>query len=268
MKKLRTLPLIAIGLFVTISVALAQTSQQSSASNWFGEDSILNNPDRPYLFYPDASSDGKKLENYVPQTPQEAQTALESLQESVKLSRALAIMNPTKENLKDYVTKQEIVLSKSSMFTDQWRRMLWENPQLDYSLTHRPTDNTAIKAYDQAKQDKTQQIIQNIAESQGLVFFVRGDCQYCHAFAPILKQFQQTYGLRIMTVSLDGGSVEGFEALPDNGIASKLGVDTTPALFLADTRSKKYVPVGFGVMSISELERRFFALATAPGEDF
>lgn len=250
---------------IGIIFACAYAQSQEQGDDWYGQRG-LSDPDRPYIFYPD--DEKKQTKSEVPQTPEAAQAALEQLQESVKLSRALAIMNPTKENLKDYVTKQEIVMSKSAMFTDQWRRMLWETPELDYSLKHRPTDNTAIKAYDQDKDLKTKQVIKNIAETQGLIFFVRSDCTYCHAFAPVLKQFQDTYGLRIMTVSLDGGGIEGFDALPDNGISTKLGVTTTPALFLADTRNKRYLPVGYGVMSISELESRFFAMATAPGESF
>ena len=250
---------------MSIIVASAYAQSQEQSNDWYGQRG-LSDPDRPYIYYPD--DEKKQAKSHLPQTPQEAQAALEQLQESVKLSRSLAIMNPTTENLKDYVTKQEIVMNKSAMFTDQWRRMLWGTPELDYSLKHRPTDNTAIRVYDQDKDLKTKQVIKNIAETQGLIFFIRGDCTYCHAFAPVLKQFQDTYGLRIMTVTLDGGGIDGFDALPDNGISTKLGITTTPALFLADTRNKRYLPVGYGVMSISELESRFFAMATAPGDSF
>jgi len=30
-----------------------------------------------------------------------------------------------------------------------------------------------------------------------LIFFFRGDCPYCHAFAPTLEAFQARHGIRI-----------------------------------------------------------------------
>ncbi len=259
---------IMTGLCLSVMVvigACAYAQSQEGNQDWYGQRG-LNDPDRPYLYYPDAND--PKQPKGLPQTPQEAQAALEELQESVKLSRALAIMNPTAETLKDYITKQEVVMSKSAMFTDVWRRTIWSNPELDYSLKHRPTDATAIRAYDANKDAQKNEIMANIAATQGLVFFMRGDCSYCHAFAPILKQFQKAYGLNVMTITLDGGSIEGFDAIPDNGIAAKLGVTVTPTLFLADTRNKRYLPIGSGVMSATELENRFITQLSQPGEAF
>lgn len=254
-------------LCLTSLIFSSSYAQSNDAQGGFYDQRSLNDPSRPYLYYPD-DVDKKNKKSELPETPEEAQAALEELQASVKFSRALAIMNPTEENLKQYIQKQEIVMNKSSMFTDVWRRTLWANPELDYSQTHRPTDTTAIKAYDSNKEQRTKEILENIAQTQGLVFFVRGDCSYCHAFAPILKQFQNTYGIRVMTVSLDGGGVEGFDAVPDNGISEKLGVTVTPTLFLADTLNKRYLPIGSGVMSITELESRFMAQLSAPGSQF
>lgn len=258
-----------------LSVALcallfaSSTWAQESGNQWYSND-IFRDPERPYLYYPDDKVKSKKPADELPQSGEEAQKVLEDLQQSVKLARALAIMNPTTENVKSYIQQQEVVMGKSAMFSDVWRRTIWQNPDLDYSLKHRPTDNVAIKNYDNQQMDKTKQIMANIAETQGLVFFVRGDCQYCHAFAPILKQFQETYGLKVMVVTLDGGTIGPFEreTVPDNGIAQRLNVTVTPSLFLADTRNNKFLPIGSGVMSITELETRFVALLNEPGSSF
>lgn len=265
-----------IGLIVTFicaTLALAQSQSKKDEESDFYNNRALNDPERPYLYYPDAEKPKNVNEDQakLPQTGEEAMKAMEALQQSVKLSRALALMNPTPEHLKDYIAKQEVVMNTSAKFTDVWRRAIWQNPELDYSLKHRPTNNAAIQVYDAQRNQKTKEVMANIAASQGLVFFMRGDCSYCHAMAPILKQFQDTYGIRIMAVSLDGGTVPGFEnsTVPDNGISARLGVSQTPTLFLADTRNKRYLPIGSGMMSISELETRFVALINEePGTSF
>jgi hypothetical protein len=73
-----------------------------------------------------------------------------------------------------------------------------------------------------------------------------------------------------MVVTLDGGTIGQFEreTVPDNGIAQRLNVTVTPSLFLADTRNNKFLPIGSGVMSITELETRFVALLNEPGSSF
>lgn len=263
-----------VAMFIFGTLALAQAQSQGAEEPDFYSSRALNDPDRPYLYYPDAEKpkkDAKNDKSNLPQTGEEAQKALEALQQSVKLSRALALMNPTEQHLKDYIAKQELVMSTSATFTDVWRRAIWQNPELDYSLKHRPTNNSAIQVYDAQRQQKTKEVMANIAATQGLVFFMRGDCSYCHALAPILKQFQEAYGIRIMAITLDGGTVPGFEnsTVPDNGISQRLGVTVTPSVFLADTRNKRYLPIGSGMMSITELETRFVTLLREePGTSF
>ena len=255
-------------LFVlVVGVFMMFRATAGEQNTWFDQ-KALGDPERPYLYYPDEKAQSNAIKQ-IPQTGAQAQAALEQLQESVKLSRALALMNPTEGNLKDYVQKQEKVMNISSVFADQWRRVLWKNPELDYSQTHRPTNATAIRAYDQAQQSTKEQMLTQFAQYYGLVFFVRSDCQYCHAFAPILKQFQEKYNVRIMTVTMDGAGVPGFDnALPDNGIASKLVVEVTPALYVADTYNRQYLPLSFGVLSGTELEERVITLMTPVGKPF
>lgn len=252
---------------ILIAVLSLTGMAQATEGTWFDK-KILTDPDRPYHYYPDEKQ-VKQEQSSLPQTGAQAQVMLEQLQESVKLSRALALFNPTEANLKDYIQKNEQVLNISSNFTDVWRRVLWKNPELDYSQNHRPTNATAIRVFDQVKRSENEQKLAMFGQNYGLVFFVRSDCQYCHAIAPTIKRLQQNYGVRVMTVSLDGKGIPGYEnILPDNGISQRLKVETTPALFVADTFNKQYVPLGFGVMSDTELEERIVALMTPVGTAF
>ena len=91
-------------------------------------------------------------------------------------------------------------------------------------------------------------------------------------FGPLLRAFAQRYGLDVLAVSLTGEPLEGWpEAVPDNGRAQKLGLAGTPvpALVLFDTKTKKVLPVGFGVMAEDQMAERIFTLtALEPGNDY
>jgi conjugal transfer pilus assembly protein TraF len=98
-----------------------------------------------------------------------------------------------------------------------------------------------------------------------LFFFFRGDCPYCHAFAPTLEAFQARHGIRVVAISVDGGSMPGFpDARRDNGIATTLKVTQVPAIYLAQPFTGTITPIGFGVLSETQLVERIAIVAAAP----
>jgi conjugal transfer pilus assembly protein TraF len=100
-----------------------------------------------------------------------------------------------------------------------------------------------------------------------LFFFFRGDCPYCHAFAPTVEAFQVRHGIQVVAVSIDGGPMPGFpDARRDNGIATTLKVSQVPAVYLAQPFTGRITPIGFGVLSEAQLLERISAV-TAPGYD-
>lgn len=194
----------------------------------------------------------------------------EKMQEKLETLKKISIMNPTKENVRSYIAYQEEVMQKSSVFADTWRRVIWETPELDYSLKGRPTNTLALQTYDAKRGKDKQTTLRSLAQTHGMFFFFRSDCPYCHAFAPIVKRFEQRYGIKVFPVSLDGiGLPEYPRPTADNGIASTLSVSSVPALFLAVPGSKQITPLGYGVMSDTEIEERIFTMTqTEPGQNF
>ena len=89
---------------VLTSTFVITMSAHSEGNVWFNQ-SALNDPERPYLYYPDEQTQNKS--SALPQTGTQAQVAIEQLQQSLKLSKSLALMNPTEEHVKDYIEKQE-----------------------------------------------------------------------------------------------------------------------------------------------------------------
>ena len=97
-----------------------------------------------------------------------------------------------------------------------------------------------------------------LARDHALFFFFRSDCPYCHQFGPYLSEFEAKFGLTVVPISVDGGPL--LPAFPnpkiDNGIARALDVREVPALFLVEPHSGRIVPIGYGVLSESELLER------------
>ena len=91
-------------------------------------------------------------------------------------------------------------------------------------------------------------------------------------FGPLLRAFAARHGLDVLAVSLSGAALEGWpEAVADNGRAARLGLAgaPVPALVLFDTKTKRVLPVGFGVMAEDEMAERIYTLtALEPGHDY
>ena len=194
----------------------------------------------------------------------------EAMQKQLEDLKRIAVMNPTEGHMKAYMTYQRYVMDKSAVFADTWQRLVWKTPELDYSLTGRPTNSFAIDVFDGQVRGKQADAIRALAKTHGLFFFFRSDCPYCHKFAPVLKRFEQEYGLNVFAVSLDGGSLPDYPgALSDNGMAANLNVSVVPALFLAVPGSREITPIGYGLMAPTELAERIYAITqTKPGQSF
>ncbi len=186
----------------------------------------------------------------------------EAMQQRLETLKRVAVMNPTDVNLMAYMRFQRLVMDRSQTFADRWQRLVWREPSLDYASEGRPTNTVAIAAFDERQSERDTAAVRQLATTHGLVFVFRSDCPFCHRFAPILKRFAQQYGLAVLAVSLDGGTLFEYpDARPDNGIAARLNARAVPALYLTQPSRREFRPVGFGMMSDTDLLERIAALA-------
>lgn len=186
----------------------------------------------------------------------------EAMQQRLETLKRVAVMNPTENNLMAYMRFQRMVMDRSQVFADRWQRLVWRDPSLDYASEGRPTNTLAIAAFDERQKERDTAAVRQLAATHGLVFVFRSDCPFCHRFAPVLKRFAQTHGLTVLAVSLDGGTLPEYpNARPDNGIAARLNARAVPALYLTQPSRREFRPVGFGLMSDTDLLERIAALA-------
>ncbi|GJI98170.1 hypothetical protein RugamoR57_48880 [Duganella caerulea] len=186
-----------------------------------------------------------------------------ALQKAVEEARIVAIMAPTVDNVHAYLQLEARILSDASRFSDVAKRVAWMSPELDPSAQARPSATFAVDIYERQQMAERRTQLAVLAREHIVLFFFRSDCPYCHAFAPVLKAFEQRYGLQVSAISTDGGTLPEFPSpRGDNGIALALKVQQVPALFLAHPSSGRIVPLGFGVMSENELIERVITTAT------
>jgi conjugal transfer pilus assembly protein TraF len=177
--------------------------------------------------------------------------------ERTAMEKALdrAIVTPTPENVKTYLELNQHLMAQAGNFAEAWRGAIWSNPSLDYSLVSPVGSSAYVKADQDAATDE-QKLLQ-AAQQWGLVFFFRGTCPYCHKFAPLLRQFAEHYGFRIVDVSLDGGGLPEFpNPQPNNQAAENLRVEAVPAVYLVNPRTRQVVPAVFGLVGWSDLVQR------------
>jgi conjugal transfer pilus assembly protein TraF len=244
-------------------IAGAQTMERSSGFSG----TYWNDSERGWHWYEDppkeqiapkrksAPAEPQSASKRVRQSPE--LVAFEALKKRMEELQHIAYMNPTEENVRNYLEMQALVVEKSSYFADVWQRVVWATPDLDYTVTGRPVNAKALEVFNNETQLERGQTVSTLAKNHVLFFFFRSDCPYCHMFAPYLREFEAKFGLKIEAVSLDGGALPEFpRPRIDNGISRTLDVKHVPALYLADPTSGKITPIGFGVLSESELLER------------
>jgi conjugal transfer pilus assembly protein TraF len=191
----------------------------------------------------------------------------ERLQKRLEEFRNIAIIRPTESNVRRYMELEARVVRQASYFSDVAQRVAWSTPDLDMTLEGRPVNARAIEVFDREQVQSRNQSLASLSRTHVLFFFFRSDCPYCHAFAPTLEAFQARHGIQIVPISVDGGGLPNFPQFRrDNGISRTLQVTQVPAVFLAEPFSGTITPIGFGVLSESQLVERI-ATVTAPGAE-
>ena len=196
---------------------------------------------------------------------------IEAMRKALEETRAEAILDPSPEKVTAYLRLQQETLQRAAAFSDAFRRTVWATPELDYTL-RRPVGALAKQVWSDGRRQARDAALAGLGERYGLIYLGHAGCAGCKVFGPLLRAFARRHGLDVLAVSLTGEALEGWpEAVADNGRAARLGLSNAPvpALVLFDTRAKRVVPVGFGVMAEDEMAERIFALtAMEPGHDY
>ena len=195
---------------------------------------------------------------------------LEAEQAIFQNAKAAMVLDPTPENVETYMRLQKRWVDNSAYMTAQWKRVIWANPDLDPSVEW-PTSQLGRQTERDIERAAEEASISELKDRYGIFYFGAGDCDFCAVYEQILSAFADRYGVTILPVSTDGAPLKGFEAYQvDTGQRASMGIaDVIPALALFDSATGDVIPVGYGMLTISELEYRIRALTTLEiGEEY
>lgn len=243
-------------------------------SSWWNGSPWVD-PNRGFNWYPpdEAPKKIKKSKSEPKQKSIREMATMEELQKELGRLKDVAIMKPTQDNVRAYLEAQTYVMDKGSFFADVARRVAWQTPSVDYN-NRSPTASYALLEKNDMRKQAQYQAIANLGKDYGLLFFFKSDCTYCHAQAPILKLLESSYGLPVMAVSLDGGTLPQFpNAKRDNGISAIVsagqGIEVTPTMYLVNRETKQSTLIGSGALAMEDLVERIRVLtSTKPGQEF
>lgn len=150
--------------------------------------------------------------------------------------------------MKKWVFLMTALLSSSVCAQGQWlAQMLAQREQ-----GHAPSTSAAVQ-----QQPQRNGFFQNHA----LVLFYASTCPHCHRFAPVLKNWADTYGASVLPFSFDNQPLAQFldfkPATSEWVQAAFAGrAISYPALFIINTQTHALYPVTIGAMSEIELANR------------
>lgn len=191
---------------------------------------------------------------------------IEKLQKVTKERLNLALLEPTEQNVINYITLQNALVNKASRFSSMWQRVVWQHPEIDFSINN-PVSDVGNQVFQEEKHVKSNAMLGDISKRYGLFFYFSSTCAYCQKMSPTVKSFAEYYSFEVMPITLDGQSLPDFpHARHDNGSTLNLKVEVVPALYLVDKKTKEIIPIGFGLMSLDELEKRMVVLLSKQEE--
>ena len=267
----------ALALAFLLPVLAASSSDAREWRSWCGPRPNADQDAAPSLgwhFYCDPTDEDPEEDALRAPAPSPPKTAMERIRDMRRIleeARAKAILDPSAENVTAYLHLQQETLQRAATFSDAFRRTVWASPDLDYTLK-RPVGALAKRLWSDERRAERAAVLARLGERYGLIYLGHARCPACRVFGPLLRAFALRHGLDVLAVSMSGEPLEGWpEAVPDRGRAARLGltVKAFPAVVLYDTRTRRTLPVAFGVVAEDQLAERIFALtAREVGHDY
>lgn len=184
------------------------------------------------------------------------------LQQATKEALDTAILYPTPQNFKRYMTLQNFWTGKAGEFSQSAKQAMLMYPELDYNLKFSHYNGT-VPAQLQADQAKAKDAIAALTADHGLFFFYRGKELRDNLLASVVKDFCAGNGISLIAISVDGAVSPTLpQSRTDTGQAQRMGIRYFPALFLVNPRDESYQPVAYGFITPDDLSKQFLNVAT------
>lgn len=190
---------------------------------------------------------------------------MEWLKKNLPELQSKAINNPTSENLGAFYAAQRLMLDYSSQFANKSTDFFRKEASWLSEDHRRPTESFMLNRFKSDLLKAQGPVIEKVATEAGIWFFYSSTCPYCLKQLPLVQYLSRQYGMNILYVSLDGGSIPG---IPDDKVvidydgkaAREFNVSVTPTTFLVSNDASKFELLSNGVSALPKLQD---ALVTA-----
>lgn len=209
-----------------------------------------------WYYFEDPTSESKKEEiDKKDLTPDSAEELIEIKKAELKKLLALALVDPSVQNVETYIKEQKKWIDQSSLFAITWGKVLLNNPLLNDNL-ETPTSNYGIAVKREFDLQKRKNLIKSMSKDWFLLFFFKSSDYSSEKLAEVLQLFSDVNEWKTRAVSIDGKSVKGLNDFEiDKGISLQFGLKATPSFFIVNPTLKVAYPVGAGLISVTEIEQ-------------
>lgn len=214
---------------------------------WWYQDPPLEEKKEERKEEPKQGEKGRRIpamKNYTPEQlwrmhPDDFQALLMDFQKK-------AVMRLDEESTMEYLTMQDIARKRSLAFANVAAYVQQKNPALtlpEYSLA-----TPGMAAATRKRAGEMESRIRHAESDFALIYFHSPDCEFCLAQDGILRFFQERYGWQVRI----------FDVNRNPNLAARFNVTTTPYLILIYRKSRDYIPVSAGVVTLAEMEEKLF----------
>lgn len=208
-----------------------------------------------YFFEEKATKEEKQKLNKppVPQTPQEALIFLKVEKERLEALQALAICNPTHENLTNFFEQRNQMIELSSNFADQGMLALLERSDLGPDPKF-PKNSFGIEFRKNLEKTQEKETLEKLGEHFFLAIVGEGGEPWSELAASIGETFANATKWTVRFLSLNGEKTSADLKTEFNlAQLETFPLRETPSFLMIDPKNKTMIPVGSGVPSVSLL---------------
>lgn len=223
--------------------------------------SWLENHEQGWHWYQDPKITRKKPQEPKKQTVKNLDPIEEvkAYRENLERLHAEAILRPNVNNVHAYLKAQVAATQRASYFSVVWDEVLRQHPELDYNVKF-PATQYARHIYLDNQKEQLDLLMKQFSKRYGFLFFMKNNCRFCHAMAPIVERVAREYGIFVSYVSLDGKFIDNLpNQVKDNGIATRMQITQVPALIAVEPNLNQWFPIVFGAVSEIELKEQIQA---------
>ena len=195
----------------------------------------------------------KTEENKIIKTPDQARKELDKYVQELDDARALMVVDPTVENIKNYKEKEMVMWKRMIRATKNASKANFQYPNL-FDRNKNPVNVHAVRVKRDIQDQNEKGKIQRLAAAFNMVIFRNGNCSYSKGFEPVLFDFAQEYGFEVEAVNIDNSQSEYFPNRNVPELVKKLGIDSTPIVYLVKKKGQKILEFSRGYLAGKELE--------------